>query len=83
MDKILVTIYVATIDESYDMFLPINMRVKTATELIQKVIKDLSDDNYLINQNALLYDAISGLVININNIVKDSGIVNGSKLLLI
>ena len=83
MDKILVSIYVATIDESYDLFLPINMKVKIATFLVQKVISNLSDGNYLVNQNALLYDAISGYVININNIVKDSGIVNGSKLLLI
>ena len=83
MDKILVTVYAATIDESFDIFVPINLKVKVATDLIQKVINGLSDENYLINENALLYDAISGYVININNIVKDSGMVNGGKLLLI
>lgn len=83
MDKILVTVYAATIDDNFDIFIPINLKVKVATDLIQKVINDLTDGNYLINENALLYDAITGYVININNIVKDSGMINGCKLLLI
>ena len=83
MDKILVTVYAATIDESYDIFIPINIKVKTATELIQRVINNLSDETYLINENALLYDAVTGYIINTNNIVKDSGIKNGCKLLLV
>lgn len=83
MDKILVSIYVLAIDEEYDMFIPINEKVSNIVDLIQQTIKELSGGYYQINSKALLYNGIDGNIINSNNIVKFSGLKNGSRLLLI
>lgn len=83
MDKILVGIYVLAIDEEYDMFIPINEKVSNIVDLVQQTIKELSGGYYQINSKALLYNGIDGNIINSNNIVKFSGLKNGSRLLLI
>lgn len=83
MDKILVSVYVLAIDEEYDMYIPINEKVATIVELIQNTIKELSGDYYQINTKALLYNGVDGKIINNNNIVKFSGLKNGTRVLLI
>lgn len=83
MDKILISVYVLAIDEEYDMFIPINEKVFNIIDLVQQTIKELSGGYYQINSKALLYNGIDGNIINSNNIVKFSGLKNGSRLLLI
>ena len=82
MDKILVTIYVASIDREFDLLLPISKNVSDILEYIQDSIVELSDGNYEKKKTAYLYNS-DGLIINSNNIVKYSGIKNGSKLCLL
>lgn len=83
MDKILISIYVLSIGEEYDLFVPINEYVGNIIEVIQNSIKELSGNYYVINPSAVLYNGIDGKVINNNNIVKFSGLQNGSKVLLV
>lgn len=83
MDKILISIYVLSIGEEYDLFVPINEYVSNMIEVIQVTIKELSGDYYVINPKALLYNGVDGKVINNNNIVKFSGLKNGSRVLLV
>ncbi len=83
MDKILISVYVLAIDEEYDMFIPINEKVSNVVDLIQQSVNELSGGYYQINSKALLYNGIDGNIINSNNIVKFSGLKNGSRLLLI
>ncbi len=83
MDKILVSIYVLTIGEEYDMYIPINEKVSDVITLVQNTVKDMSGNFYQINANATLYSGIDGNIINSNNIVKFSGLTNGARLLLI
>lgn len=83
MDKILVSVYVLSIDEEYDLFISINENVGKAIHIMQKAIVELSHNCYQINQSAVLYNGIDGKMINNNNIVKFSGLTNGAKLLLI
>lgn len=82
MNKILVTIYVFAIETQYDILIPINIKVKDAIELLQDSIIDLSGNSYVKNPEAVLYDG-EGKIINPENIVKFSGLKNGSKLLLV
>lgn len=82
MNKILITIYVLSLNQSYDMFLPITMQMTECMDLIQNTIKELSDDMYEINEKPILYNEFDGKIINLNNIVKFSGLKNGCKVLL-
>ena len=82
MDKILVTIYVLSLEKEYDLFLPISILVSDAIEIIQQTIYEMSEGNYEINPSPILYSDENGKIININNIVKFSGLKNGCKILL-
>ena len=55
MDKILVSIYVLRIDETFDIYIPINKNAGEALNLIQKEIVKLSNETYMINEKAMLY----------------------------
>ena len=82
MDKILVSIYVLRIDETFDIYIPINKNAGEALNLIQKEIVKLSNETYILNEKAMLYTE-NGTVINTNNMVRFSGLTNGQKLLLV
>lgn len=82
MNKILITIYVLNTESQYDLMIPINLSVKEALDLIQDAIVELSSNAYKKNEEALLYDE-DGKNINQENIVKFSGLKNGSKVLLV
>lgn len=81
MDEILVTIYVLSLQKEFDLFLPINIHMNDAMNLIQMGIQEL-DDNYEIIPNPILYCENFNQVINMNNTVKFSGLQNGCKVLI-
>ena len=82
MKKILVTIYVVYLDKEYDLLLPIGKRVEEVLDYIQDSLVDLSNSNYQKKENVLLY-LDNGLIINQKNVIKYSGLKNGSKMCLI
>lgn len=82
MNKILVTIYIISVDKHYDLLLPINKKVGELFNSIQDSLVDLSNGNYQKKENILLYDT-NGLIINPNNYVKYSGLKNGSKIIIV
>ena len=81
MNKILVTVYVLYLENQYDIMIPINLSVKDAIALIQQALLELSDNSYKNDSNAMLYNE-NGAIINVNNIVKFSGLYNGCKVIL-
>ncbi len=76
-NKILVTIYIPLLDESYDIFIPVNKKVGTIKKAILESVKNLQNKNYL------LMNKEDCKVIDENVYVKNSGIQNGSKLILL
>ena len=82
MNKILITIYVLKIEKQFDLMIPINLSVKEAIDLIQDAIVELSANSYKKNMDAIIYDE-DGKNIDLENIVKFSGLKNGSKVLLV
>lgn len=82
MNKLLVSIYIAKIDEEFNINVPIGVKVNELINIIQDTICDLTAGNYVPNDKALLY-RYDGSVINVNNFVGFSGITNGVKLMLI
>ncbi len=84
MKKILITVFVLGLGKEYDIFIPIDIPLMNAINMIQKSIFELSEENYVIKQDnqILLYNE-SGNIINSNNVVKYSGLKNGSKVLMV
>lgn len=82
MKKILVTIYVLSLQQEFDVFIPIAMNMKDAISSIQDSIVKLSNENYQKKDNVMLFDE-EGKIINLNNKAKFSGLNNGSKVILV
>ena len=82
MKKILVTIYVLSLQQEFDVFIPITINMKDAISLIQDSIVKLSNENYQKKDNVMLFDE-DGKIINLNNKTKFSGLNNGSKVILV
>ncbi|MBQ8132673.1 MAG: hypothetical protein IJ193_09295 [Bacilli bacterium] len=82
MKEILVTIYVLSLQQEFDVFIPIKLEMKEALDLIQNTIVDLSNENYEKKDNVVLFSD-SGKIINSNNPVKYSGLTNGCKVVMV
>lgn len=82
MDKVLVSIYVPSIDEEFNVYLPINIKLIDVINSFQNDLVKLSDNNFEIIEKPYLYNDFDGKILNNNNIVKDCGLKKGSRLLL-
>ncbi len=83
MNKILIQLYVPMIEQQYDIYIPINKTLYKVTIMLQKAIAELTNGGYIVQQNALIYNKNDGKIYNPNLVVKDSGIKNGEKLILL
>ena len=82
-NKILINVYVSTIDMNYEIFIPTNETIKKVLELIFKSVQELSSDILIADGNAILMDPDTSKVYQYNSIVRDTNIVNGKKIILI
>ena len=83
MNKVLVDIFVPAANQSFDVYIPLDSQMSEVLMLVSSLLSDLSDGKYKASQNAVLCDAASGIIYNINMAVAELGIQNGSKLMLI
>ncbi|MGN0179455.1 MAG: methyltransferase [Monoglobaceae bacterium] len=83
MDKVLVNIYVPIINTSYDMFIPLTLRMYEALDMVKKAVTEMSDGRFIANANNVICSRNDGTVLNINLSVFELGIKNGSRLMLI
>ena len=82
-NKILIEIYLPTFEIRYDVFIPINKRVGTIKQLIEKLLIEMSDITYKITEGTNLYSKDTGNIYDVQMLIKDTDIKNGSKLVLI
>lgn len=83
MDKVLVSVRVPAMDETYDMFLPESSPMYEVQELIKKAVSTLSHGQYIAGRDSILCFGNNGGIININLSARELGIRNGSRLILI
>lgn len=81
-NKLLVEVIVPEIDEKYSLFIPINKRIGNVIILINKGISDLSNGEYVCSDTASLYNKNTGEKYDLNSLVRQTNIHNGSTLIL-
>lgn len=82
-NKVLVEVIVPLLEERYQMFIPISKRISTVIKLIEKALKEMTNGYYPDKDNSVIIDVESGNVYDINITVKESKMINGSKIILI
>lgn len=82
-NKVLIKLIVPDIDETFDIFLPINKKIGEAILLIVKSINDHSDEMYRLADNKVLYNRSTGQSYQPNALIKNTDIRNGTNLILL
>lgn len=81
-NKVLVKLYVPTIEKSFDIWIPINKRVCNVISLCAKAVNELSRGYYTPEKLPILYDKATAVPYDVNMIVRDTTIRNGTELIM-
>lgn len=82
-NKILLEVFIPLVEESYDVFVPVNKTMGTIKKVIEKGIVDLSDNGYAIKNDTNLYSKETGEIYNVNLKLTETNLKNGSQVILI
>lgn len=82
-NKALVEISVPSAGKKFDVFIPLESRMSDVIKMVAAALSDLSDGKYKATDEAILCDAETGIIFNINMEVAELGIKTGSRLVLI
>lgn len=82
-NKALVEIVVPATSHEYDVYIPLDCKMSDVIKMVAAAISDLSEGKYKATEEAVLCDADSGIIYNVNIEVAELGIKTGSRLMLI
>lgn len=82
-NKILIELEIPLIEKKFDLFIPINRKVGTVKELIEKALIELTDGEYVVTEDSNLYSKDTGNIYDVNQTVRDTDLQNGSRIILI
>ena len=82
-NKVLVELIVPTIESSFDLYLPINKRIGNIIALLNKTVSEISDGCYEGNSNTSLYNRDTNQKYEVNTLLYNTDIRNGTTLILL
>lgn len=82
-NKALVEISVPASNQKFDVYIPLESKMSEVVKMVAGAISDLSDGKYKATDEAILCDADTGIIYNVNIEVAELGIKTGSHLMLI
>lgn len=82
-NKILIELYIPLIEESYDLYIPINKKLGTIKKLIEEGLVELTDNGYTIKEESNFYSKETGQIYDVNKSVRETDLKNGSRIILI
>lgn len=82
MDKVLVNLFVPSLGERYDVYIPTFLRVDEISSMLAKMLADLSDHQYVSSGEEFLCSIDQNYLLRQERTLSDYGIVNGEHLML-
>lgn len=82
-NKVLIKLIIPEIDEKYDIFIPVNESIWKIKNDIIKAVSELSSVSFLDNNNYILINCDDSRIYRNNDIVLNTNIRNGTRLILI
>lgn len=80
--RVYVIIETPILDKKYELLVPIDRRIHELIDILKKNIPGLND-NYYQNNKLNLYNKSTGEIYDMNQIIKNSNIKTGTRLILI
>lgn len=81
-NKVLTEIYIAQLDETFHVYLPLNKNIANSIELICKAVSEYKRIEKINYKNLSLYNRETSLKYIPDLLIKDSNIRNGVRLIL-
>ena len=82
-NKILIGLYIPLIDKNYDIYIPVNKKIRTIKKLIEEGLVELTDNSYVIKEDSNFYSKETGTIYDVNKTVRETDLKNGSRIILI
>ena len=82
-NKVLVSVNVPSLETDYDIYIPVNRKIHNVIKMIKTSLAELSQGSFNANNSSILYNKETGQPYDMNILVRDSDIRNGSKVILL
>ena len=82
-NKVLVSLSVPILERKYDVYFPINRKIHNVIDMLKTSLFDLSSGSFKVDQNYVLYNKETGVAYDMNMIVRNTDIRNGSKIVML
>lgn len=82
-NKVLVELYIPSIDEIYNLYLPVNRKIGNIIILLNKSLFELTNGTFIGTDSTLLYNRLTGERYSTNSLLRETNIRNGTSLVLI
>ncbi len=80
--RVYITLDVPILDKKYELLVPIDRRIHDLIDILRANIPELRE-NYYKTKNPNIFNKSSGELYDMNDIIKDSNIKTGTRLILI
>ena len=77
-NKLFINLYILSLDENYELFIPVDEKVANLVNMLDKSVFPF--DN---KKRGVLLNLYTGVIYNNNDIIRNTDIKNGTKLMLI
>ena len=81
-NKVLITLIVPTLMETYDVYIPVNERILKIKELLINSISEFTENEFDKSKDYNLINAKTGTIYKNSEIVRDTDITNSTKVLI-
>ena len=82
MDKLLISLYVPSLQMDFDLFVPENLMIRELIKLLVEGVKDLSGGKYKISGRELLCVKGANILLSENLSLSDYRLRDGERLVL-
>lgn len=82
-NKVLVSVNVPILERKYDIYFPVNRKMSNVIGMIKSSLYELSQGAFDVNNDYVLYNKENGEPYDVNMLVRESNIRNGSKVILL
>lgn len=81
-NKVLTEIYIPSIDEKYNIYLPLNKNIAEIITLIGKSVGELKRIDNINYNNFSLYNKDNGILYSPEKLIRETNIRNGTRLIM-
>ena len=82
-NKVCIDLIVPSIEERYNVFIPINKKTIEIIFLLNKAINDMTDGNFIMSDKLSLINADNGAIYDVSKTILENNILNSTKIILI